>query len=112
MAMRRNRIARFATKWAQLAVVSEGRVKSDKIFHFDLCATERKRQSIKRFGARQRDSRAAQKFVKTRMRKLRRQFDRGEIAAVRERVAGTNRAKKFAIKIFRIVIAETAWRVR
>src|SRR5207237_6617722 len=80
-------------------------------FHLDFRATERERQSIKRFGARQCDSGVAQKFVKRRMRKLRCQFDRGKIAAANQRIARANRPKKFVIEIFRIVIAETARRV-
>src|SRR5439155_13998824 len=111
MAVSRHRVAGLAPEWTQLAVVGERRVKSGEVFHLDFRATERERQSIKRLGARQCDSGAAQKFVKRRMRKLRCQFDRGKIAAASQRIARANRPKKFAIEIFRIVIAETARRV-
>ena len=40
------------------------------------------------------------------------EFNRGKIAASRERVTCADRADEFAIEIFRIVIAETLWRVR
>ena len=40
-----------------------------------------------------------------------RELDRGNVAAACERVTGANRPEKFAIEIFRIVFAETAWRV-
>src|SRR6266852_1325921 len=108
MAARRNWISCLAAQRTQLAVVSESGVKPDEVFHLDFCATERKRQSVKRFGARQCNSGAAQKFVKRRMRKLRCQFDRGKIAAASKRIARPNRSKEFAVEIFRIVIAETA----
>ena len=81
MTSRRHWIARLPAEWTELAIVGESRIKPDQVFHRDFCATERKRQSVKRFGARQCDSRAAQKFVKRRMRKLRCQFDGGKIAA-------------------------------
>src|SRR5713226_10676653 len=111
MAVSRHRVAGLAPEWTQLAVVGERRVKSGEVFHLDFCATERERQSIKRFGARQCDSGVAQKFVKRRMRKLRCQSDRGKIAAASQRSARSNRPKKFVIEIFRVVIAETARRV-
>src|SRR5438874_11452654 len=111
MAVSRHWVGGLAPEWMQLAVVGERRVKSGEVFHLDFRATERERQSIKRFGARQCDSGAAQKFVKRRTRKLRCQFDRGKIAAASQRIARANRPKKFAIEIFRIVIAETARRV-
>src|SRR6266702_1903822 len=112
MAVRRSGITRLAAKRAQLAVISESGIKPNEIFHFYFRTTERKRQAVERFGAWQCDSGAAQKFVKRRMRKLGCQLDRGKIAAASERIARTNWSQKFTIKIFRIVIAETARRVR
>src|SRR5439155_3037454 len=111
MAVSRHWVAGLAPEWMQLAVVGERRVKSGEVFHLGFRATERERQSIKRFGARQCDSVAAQKFVNRRMRKLRCQFDGVKNAASSQRIARANRPKKFAIEIFRIIIDETSWRV-
>src|SRR2546428_11979293 len=111
MAVSGDRVAGLAPEWTQLAVVAERRVKSGEVFHLDFCATERERQSIKRFGALQCDSGVAQKFVKRRMRKLRCQFDRGMMAAASHRIARANLPKRFVIEIVPIVIAETPRRV-
>src|SRR2546423_11598664 len=52
-----------------------------------------------------------QELIKRRVREMRRQLDRRNVSAARERVGRADRSEKFAIEIFRIVIAETARRV-
>src|SRR6266536_6078421 len=108
----RGGIARCAAKRMQLTVISERGVKSHQIFHCDFGPAQRKRQTIKRFRARQFDARAAEEFIKRRVTQLGCKFNRWKIAAARERVARADRADEFAIEIFRIVIAETVWRIR
>ena len=45
------------------------------------------------------------------MQQMRRELDRGNVAAAGKRIARANRSEKFTVEIFRIVFAEAAWRV-
>src|SRR5512132_3531467 len=99
-------------KRTQLSVISQGGVKSHQIFHCDFGPAERKRQTIKRFRARQFDACAAEEFVKSRVMQLGCKVNRWKIAAARECVARADRADEFAIEIFRIVIAESMLCIR
>src|SRR5437016_2040899 len=95
----------------QSSVVGERGIQSDQIFHRDFRATERQRKSVIRFRVRERDARALQKLIKRRVRQFGGERYGGNITAARERVGRAVRAEKFAIEIFRIVIAETVRRV-
>src|SRR5882672_7620017 len=55
------------------------------------------------------DAGSLEKLKQRRMREVRRQLHRRNVSAARERIARANRAEKFAIEIFRIVIAKTSW---
>src|SRR5206468_12777827 len=111
-APRRDWFARCAAKRAQLSVVGERSVKSHQVFHCDFGPAQRKRQSITRFRARQFNARGPEEFIQCGITQLGCEFDRWEIATPRERVTGTDGTNEFAIEIFRIVVGETAGRVR
>src|SRR5437868_8883062 len=57
------------------------------------------------------DAGSLEKLKQRRMREMRRQLNRRNVAAARERIARANRPEKFAIEIFRIVIAKSSWRI-
>ena len=101
-------VARRESQRSQFAIVRERSVKPHQILQRNFRTTERKRQTVERFGFRQTYLGCAQKFVKRGMRKVRREFNCRHIAAARQRVACADRSEKFAIEIFGIVFAETA----
>src|SRR5437588_12922081 len=57
------------------------------------------------------DAGSLEKLKQRRMREMRRQLNRRNVAAARERIARANRPEKFAIEIFRVVIAKTSPRI-
>src|SRR4029077_390625 len=101
-------VARRESRRSQLASVRQGSIKPNQILQRHFRPTQRKRQTVERFGLPQTYVGCAQKLVKRGMRKVRREFNCRYIAAARERVACANRSEKFAIEIFGIVFTETA----
>src|SRR4030095_13307170 len=80
-------IARCAAKRTQLSVIRERGVKSQQIFQCDFGPAQRKRQTIKRFRARQFDPCTAEEFVKRRVMQLGCKVNRWKIPAGRARIA-------------------------
>src|SRR5436190_14197178 len=96
---------------AKLPAIREHGVQAHEFLHLHLAAAERERETVEAFLARQRDAAAFQKIVETRPLELIREFDGGEIAAPRERVGGRDRTRESAVKILRLITAETPRRV-
>src|SRR5882757_1989159 len=103
-----NEVARRESQRSQFAIVRERSIEPHQILQRNFCPTQRKRETVKRFGFRQTYIGCAQKLVKRGMRKLRREFNCRNIAAARQGVACADRSKKFAIEIFGIVFTKTA----
>ncbi len=103
-----NAVARRESQWSQFAIVRERSIQPHQILQRNFRPTQRKRETVKRFGFRQTYVGCAQELVKRGMRKLRREFNCRNIAAARERVGCADRSEKFAIEIFGIVFTETA----
>src|SRR5882724_8658902 len=102
-----NAVARSESQWSQFAIVRERSIEPHQILQRNFCSTQRKRETVKRFGFRQTYVGCAEKLVKRGMRKTRREFNCRHIAAARQRVACANRSEKFAIEIFGIVFTKT-----
>ena len=101
-------VARRESQRSQFAIVRERSIEAHQILQRNFRTTQRKRETVERFGFRQTYVGCAQKLVKRGMRKVRSEFNCRHIAAARQRVACADRSEKFAIEIFRIVFTETA----
>src|SRR5262245_29559452 len=84
-----NAILRRESQRSEFAIVRERSVKPHQILQRNFGATERKCEAVERFASRKTYLSCAQKLVKRRMRKVRREFNRRHIAATRQRVACT-----------------------
>ena len=88
-----NAVARSESQRSQFAIVRERSIQAHQILQRNFRSTERKRQTVERFGFRQAYVGFAQKFIKRGMRKVRREFNCRHIAAARERVACADRSE-------------------
>src|SRR5438876_6693516 len=69
-----NAVARRESQRSQFAIVRERSIEPHQILQRNFCSTQRKRETVKRFGFRQTYVGCAQKLVKRGMRKLRREL--------------------------------------
>src|SRR4029453_18114429 len=90
-----NAVARRESQRSEFAIVRKRSIQAHQILQRNFRPTQRKRETVERFGLRQTYVGCAQKLVKRGMRKVRREFNRGNIAAARQRVACADRSEKF-----------------